>query len=417
MHVPFALFLGFRYAIARRRRGYVSFISAVAMAGLALGTAVLIIVLSVLNGFERELRERVLGVVPQLLLERGGGFADWSATARHLADVHGVRAVAPLVGGPVLVATSSGVRAAELSGVLPAAEARVSIVHRFIVGATLDSLRPGEFGALLGVRLAAALHVRQGETVSVVLPQAAVTPLGVFPRQKRFRVLGLLQTGAEIDDRSIYVHLVDAQRLYQLGGNVTAMRLRLDDLFAVAQVGRRALLAMPDATAPERTLQARDWTQTHGALYRAILLQRTTMLVLLSLVIAVAAFNVVASLVMIVTDKQGEIAVLRSLGFPTRSVMASFVWLGAFVGLVGVSVGATIGVLFSVWVERLFAWLETRLHLHLLDQYFIRYLPAQLRWHDVVLVAGIAMGLTVLASVYPAWRAARVLPAEVLRYE
>ena len=220
MHVPLPLFLGLRYAIARRRRGFVSFISAVAMLGLTLGTAVLIVVLSVLNGFERELRERVLGVVPQLLIERSGGFADWSAAAATLATVAGVRAVAPLVGGPVLIATGGGVRAAELSGVMPAAEAAVSIVPRFVQETTLDALVPGRFEALLGVRLAAALHVRPGEFVSVVLPQMAVTPLGVFPRQKRFRVIGLLQTGAELDDRSVYVHIADAQRLYQVGGIV-----------------------------------------------------------------------------------------------------------------------------------------------------------------------------------------------------
>lgn len=416
MHLPLPLFLGLRYAIARRRRGFVSFISAVAMLGLTLGTAVLIVVLSVLNGFERELRERVLGVVPQLLIERSGGFPDWSAAAATLATVAGVRAVAPLVGGPVLIATRGGVRAAELSGVMPAAEAAVSIVPRFVQEATLDALVPGRFEALLGVRLAAALHVRPGEFVSVVLPQMAVTPLGVFPRQKRFRVIGLLQTGAELDDRSVYVHIADAQRLYQVGGSVTALRLRVDDLFAVAAVGQRAIDALT-VPPPERALLARDWTQTLGGLYRAILLQRTTMLVLLSLVIAVAAFNVVASLVMIVTDKQGEIAILRSLGLSTRAVMASFVWLGTFVGLVGIGTGAAAGVVLSLWVERLFGWLQGRWHLHFLDQYFIHYLPSQLRWHDVLLVGGIALVLTMLASLYPAWRAARVLPAEVLRYE
>lgn len=412
MHLPLSLFLGIRYAIARRRRGFVSFISAVAMLGLALGTAVLIVVLSVLNGFERELRERVLGVVPQLLIERDGGFTDWQTSARQLMQVGGVRAIAPLVGGPVLVASRSGVRAAELSGVLPAAEAQVSIVGQFIQPVTLAALRPGEFGALLGVHLATALKVAPGDVVSVVLPQAAVTPLGVFPRQKRFRVLGLMQTGADVDDRSVYVHLVDAQRLYQLGNVVPSVRVALHDLFAVDVVaaGMRARLA-------DTSVQTRDWTQTHGALYRAILLQRTTMLVLLSLVIAVAAFNVVASLVMIVTDKHGEIAILRSLGFSTRSVLASFVWLGTFVGLLGIGVGALLGLLFALAVEPLFMWAQAHLHLHLLDQYFIHYLPAQLRWHDVLLVTSIALSLTLLASLYPAWRAARVLPAEVLRYE
>ena len=422
MRAPLSLFLGLRYAITRRRRGFLSFISAVAMLGLALGTAVLIIVLSVLNGFERELRERVLGVVPQLLVAQGGGFSDWSTSAARIKQVAGVRAVAPLVGGAVLVATPTGVRAAELSGILPVAESKVSIVSRFVRGASLADLRPGEFGALIGARLADALKVRPGESVSVVLPQAAVTPLGVFPRQKRFRVLGLLSSGAEIDDHSIYIHLADAQRLYQLGSSVQSLRLRLDDLFAAPETARRVAdgFSVPgvlDARSSESPLQTRDWTQTHGALYRAILLQRTTMLVLLSLVIAVAAFNVVASLVMIVTDKQGDIAILRSLGFATRSVMASFVWLGALVGLVGIGAGASVGVVFSLCVESMFGWLEARLHIHLLDQYFIHYLPSQLRWGDVVLVGSIALVLTLIASLYPAWRAARVLPAEVLRYE
>ncbi len=447
MFHPLSVFLGARYASARRRRGFLSFITSVAIGGLALGTAVLVLVLSVLNGFERELRERVLAVLPQLVLYHEGTFTDWQAAAERVRRVRGVTGVAPLVTGPVLVATVHGVRAAQLSGVDPAREGEVSIVERFIVvagdpavhatdasapgpqaaggplpahpgngssaaAAGLGLLQPGQFRALLGSGLARHLGVRVGDRVTVVMSESAVTPLGVFPRQKRFVVVGILESGTEIDGQALYVHIDDARRLYRLGGAVHALRLRLDDLFAApaAALEARAMLA------PE-PVQSRDWTDTHGTLYQAIVLQRTTMLLLLSLVIAVAAYNVVSSLVMVVTDKQREIAIMRSLGFSRGGVLRSFLVLGSIVGIVGVGIGSVLGLAAAYGVADAVDALQRAFGLQLLAQYFIHYLPSAPRLGDVAVVASIALALTLLASLYPAWRAARLSPTEILRHE
>lgn len=416
MFQPLSVFLGTRYASARRRRGFLSFITSVAIGGLALGTAVLVLVLSVLNGFERELRDRVLAVLPQLVLYHEATFTDWRADAERLGSLRGLRGVAPLVSGPVLVATATGVRAAQLSGIEPAEEGKVSIVGRFVTGtradAGLGALAPGEFDVLLGSGLARHLGVRVGDRVTVVMSESAVTPLGVFPRQKRFTVVGLVDSGTEVDAQALYVHIADAQKLYRLGGAVHALRLQLDDLFSAPLAGleARALLA----PAP---VQIRDWTDTHGTLYQAILLQRTTMLLLLSLVIAVAAYNVVSSLVMVVTDKQREIAILRSLGFGRGGVLRSFLVLGSIVGIVGVTLGSALGLLAAYSIADVVDAIQRTFGLQLLAQYFIHYLPSAPRLTDVVVVAVIALTLTLLASLYPAWRAARLSPTEILRHE
>ena len=445
MFHPLPVFLGVRSAAARRRRGYLSFITSVAIGGLALGTAVLILVLSVVNGFERELRERVLAVLPQLLLFDSQTFADWQRDAARLRSLSGVVGIAPLVGGPVLVATTGSVRAAQLSGIDPAHERAVSVIGRFVsttsVASTvsndvpraaqenssstqraagragrsldgLDALQSGAFRVLVGAGLARRLDVRVGQSISVVMSEAAVTPLGVFPRQKRFLVVGLVNSGTEVDDQAVYVHLRDAQKLYRLGNHVHALRLRMRDLFTAPATA----LAARAALSPAR-VQSQDWTVTHGILYQAILMQRTTMLLLLSLVIAVAAYNVVSSLVMVVTDKQREIAILRSLGLRRSRVTASFLVLGLIVGVIGVVVGDVVGLLAAYSVAPVVAALQKAFGLQLLAQYFVHYLPSEPRSTDVLLVSGIGLTLSLLASLYPARRAARLVPTEILRHE
>ena len=425
MFHPLPVFLGFRYAAARRRRGYLSFITSVAIGGLALGTAVLILVLSVVNGFERELRERVLAVLPQLLLFHAQTFDDWQADAAQLRGLPGVVGIAPLVGGPVLVATTGSVRAAQLSGIEPVSEGAVSVLGRFVTTQAiagshtdgrqlvgLEVLQPGAFRALVGAGLARHLGVEVGQSISVVMSEAAVTPLGVFPRQKRFVVVGLVNSGTEIDDQHVYVHLRDAQKLYRLGTHVHALRVRMTDLFAAPETALAARTALSPAP-----VQSQDWTVTHGLLYQAILMQRTTMLLLLSLVIAVAAYNVVSSLVMVVTDKQREIAILRSLGLRRSRVTASFLVLGLIVGVIGVGVGDIVGLAAAYGVAPLVAALQKAFGLQLLAQYFIHYLPSEPRLADVLLVSVIGLTLTLLASLYPARRAARLVPTEILRHE
>lgn len=417
MFRPLSAYLGTRYASARRGRGFLSIISSVAIGGLALGTAVLVLVLAVLGGFERELRERVLALLPHVLIYDAEGFADWRGTAARLEALPGITAAAPWAGGAVLLATPTGVRAAQLSGIDPAAERRVSILERFTNvpsrrHAPLAELASRRYGILLGDRLADALGVTIGDPVTVILAEAAVTPLGVFPRQKRFRIVGIVTSGTEVDDGVAYVHLEDAQRLWRLANRTPAIRLRLVDLFASGEAVRQASAALAPAQ-----LAARDWTMTHGTLYQAIRLQRTTMFLLLSLVIAVAAYNVVSSLVMVVQEKQREIAILRSLGFSRGGIARSFVVLGGVVGLTGVVVGAAMGLTAAYWVADAVAALQETFGVQLLSQYFVHYLPSEPRFADAVWVGGIGMLLTLVASVYPAWRAARARPTEILRHE
>lgn len=402
--------IALRYS--RPAGGYLSFVTLVAALGLALGCAVLIVVLSVMNGFERELRTRVLGVLPQAVISRGGGIEDWQSLARQAEAHPRVTAAAPLVHGAVMLAARSQATGAELTGILPARERRVSILPRFLADEAFDRLEPGRFGVLVGARLADTLDLASGDRVTVVMPEAHFTPAGVFPRQKRMEVVGIYRTDSELDARQVYVHLDDARRLFRRGDTVDGIRLSVTELFQAGTIARE-VARDADVTG----LRVSDWTRTHGNLYQAIGMQKAIMFVLLSLVIGVAAFNVVSMLTMAVTSKQADIAILRTMGFARGDVVAVFVVEGALIAVLGILVGLGLGSGAALALPNAAGALQTALGASLMQEYFIGYLPSQLRVGDLLAVAGVALVLAVVTTVAPARRAARVAPAEVLRYE
>ena len=391
-------------------RRFLNLVVSVAAFGLVLGVAILVLVVSVLNGFERELRERVLALLPHIVVAAPGGYENWPEAAEQLGKLAGVAAIAPLTQGAVLAAGESQVRGATLIGVLPEAEATVSALPRFLDDTGLRALAPTSFRALVGRGLADQLGLAVGDGLVVVLPDTVITPLGPMPRQKRLTVAEVFHSGSELDQRAIFIHVEDAGRLYRMGERPASLRVRLDDLFAARATARTIAGEHPG-------LRVSDWGRTHGGLYQAIQVQRATLFVLLCLVVAVAAFNVVSSLVIIATDKQAEVAILRTLGLGTRGVMGIFLVLGLLVGLTGIGVGLVVGTTFAVLLPDLFAQIEAWTGQQLLGQYFIDYLPSEVRLNDLVMTAAVSAVLVFAASLYPAWRAARRAPADVLRYE
>lgn len=410
LNLPF--FIARRYSRSRRKPGSVSFITLVSALGLVLGVAILVIVVSVMNGFDRELRERVLGLLPQAVIRSPSGLEDWPRIAEAAERHTQVLAAAPYVQGAGLAVTGGEVRGVSVWGVVPARERRASILDDFMVAGELEGLVAGEFGVALGAPLAADLGVGVGDPITLVMPQATITLAGLFPRQKTMRVAALFATGAQADAQQIYVHLDDAQRMFRLGEAVHGVKLKLADLFNARAVLQEVLEGID-----EPQLRGSDWMRTHGNLYSAIQLQKLTLAILLTLLVAVAAFNVVSSLVMLVTEKQAEIAILRTMGGTPRTVMLVFAWQGMFIGAAGVAAGLGLGVVLTLVLSDLYAWFERLTGVRLLGQYFVHYLPTELRWQDLTVITAVALATSALATLYPASRAARVRPAEVLRYE
>lgn len=412
MFKPLSLFIGLRYTRARRRAQFISFMSLSSMIGLMLGVAVLITVLSVMNGFDRELRTRILGMVPHASLVATQPLQNWRKLIDIAEKTPGVVAAAPLSQLQGMLTAHGQVSGAMISGIEPALERRVSILPDMMLAGRMDDLRDGEFGIVLGQQLAANLGVTLGDPVTLVLPEAGLTAAGVVPRFKRFTVIGVFRVGAEVDSLLAYVHHADAGRLLRIGADrVQGVRLKVDDLFAVRATNERLLARLPPF------FMASDWTQTQGSLFNAIKMEKTMMSLLLLLIVAVAAFNIVSSLVMVVNDKRGDIAILRTLGATPGLVQRIFLVQGTAIGLGGTLAGTALGVLLSLTVSDLAAFYERLSGVHLFDAYFVNYLPSQLLWSDVVWVSLTAFGLSFLATIYPARQAGRVQPAEALRHE
>ena len=405
--------LGVRYAFSRRGSG--ALIGWVAIAGLALSVAVLVVVLSVVNGFERELRERVFGVLPHAGLWGDQPFVPSTLEASKLTAVPGVLAAVPIVQGSALAVAGDAVQGVLLTGAEPAAYRHVSGMESFLgpTGATtLDALRPGGFGVILGARLASRLGVGVGDPVRLMLPLGSLTLAGMLPRQKRFQVVALLRSGSELDARAAFIHLADAQRLFRLGGKAHGYQLRLVDLDAANALAGQAVRRLG-----EDRFFARTWQHSHGNLHRAIGAQKATLFVLLAFLVGVAAFNLISTLIMTVEQRGADIAILKTMGAASAPLIGCFVLLGALIGVVGILIGVACGTAVAAGLPAVFAWVNDGLNLDLMSQYFISYLPVAIWPSDLARIATVSFTLCVACTLYPAWRAARLLPSRVLAHE
>ena len=412
--IPF--FIGLRYTRAKRRNHFISFISMASMLGLMLGVAVLILVLSVMNGFDNELRSRILGMVPHVkvqLREEHVGISHWQPLADRLKALPQVQGAAPYVEQQGMFSAAGYSQGAQVVGIAPAFESQVSIVRQHIVAGSLDSLTKGQWNVVLGELLARQLGVGIGDRVTLLVPEASVTPGGVFPRMRAFTVSGIFKVGAQIDGNLAYANLEDMEALARLNGP-QGIRLKLNNLF-IAHDFSTALMNDPQYAA----YYALDWTYSQGNLFQAIQMEKHLIGLLLMGIVAVAAFNIVSTLVMVVTDKHADIAILRTLGATPGTVMRIFIVQGLTIGAVGIILGVIFGVALALSVSDIVAWIQSVTGIQFLDPkvYFISYLPSRLDLSDVGVVVGVALALSFLTTLYPAWRASRVQPAEVLRYE
>jgi lipoprotein-releasing system permease protein len=413
--VRYELLIGLRYTRAKRRNHFISFISLISMAGIALGVAALIVVLSVMNGFQQELRARILGVVSHVQVVGADNRLDhWQETAAAAARNPRVIAAAPFVNAQAMLTFGQAVRGAVVRGILPREEERVAQFGKHMRAGSLEALQPGRFGIVLGVDLARALGVLPGDKVALIAPQGLVTPAGVIPRLKQFTVVGIFDIGfVEADAGLALINLQDAQKLYQMGDAVSGVRLKLDDLFAAREVARELTARLGPG------VYATDWTRSHANFFRAVEIEKRVMFIILLLIVAVAAFNVVSALVMLVTDKQADIAILRTLGASPGSVMQIFMVQGAVIGVIGTLAGVVCGVLLALNVSTVVPAIEHAFNVQFLskDVYLIPELPSDVHLRDVVIIGLVSLALSFFATLYPSWRASRVNPAEALRYE
>ena len=413
---PYELAVGLRYTRARRgtgRNSFISFIALTSMAGIALGVAALIVVLSVMNGFQEELRNRILSVASHIEVRGMPSLADDAAVARAALGAPHVKAAAPYVLGQAMISAGGANRGVLVRGIDPGRENTVADIGQHMRVGSLDALKPGGFGIVLGADLARALGVRLGETVVVITPQGTLTAAGTLPRLKSFTVVGVFEIGMyEFDSGLALIDLEDAKKLYRLEG-VSGVRLKLDDLYAAPRVAQE-LVGRLNVDA-----EIRDWTMSHANFFRAVQIEKRVMFIILTLIIAVAAFNIVSAQVMTVTDKEADIAILRTLGSSPSSITAIFMIQGGLIGMIGTLLGVAGGVLLALNVGTVLPAIERLFSVQILDKtvYYISELPSDLQTGDVITIAGIALVLALLATIYPAWRAAKVNPAEALRYE
>lgn len=415
MFRPLSVYIGMRYTRAKRRNHFISFISLTSMIGVALGVAALITVLSVMNGFEKELRERILGMTSHAFVTGSdGSLENWQSLEDELQGMPDVVDTAPFVEGQAMLSRNSKVRGTMLRGIDPSLEPKVSDIGDKVIVGELDDLKAGEFGIILGRDLAASMGVTKGDKITVITPHVTPTPAGVIPRLKRLDVIGIFEIGMyEYDSQLAMLHMADAAKLFRIPGKVSGVRLKLTDVYQAPRITRELLIQLP----PE--YRAADWTMQHANFFRALKTEKTVMFVILMLIVAVAAFNIVSTLVMMVTDKRADIAILRTLGLSPRGIMGIFMVQGTLIGLIGTLLGIVGGVALALNVSEIIAGVESMLGYQFLpaDVYYISDLPSDLQWSDVQVIGITAFVLSILSTIYPSWRASRVRPAEALRYD
>ena len=410
----YELLIGLRYTRAKRRNSFISFISLVSILGIALGVAALIIVLSVMNGFQSEVRDRILAMAAHVQISGAENhLADWGSVAKKAAANPHVKATAPYVLGQGLMTAGGQVKGALVRGIDPAQEPGVSPTLNNVYGGRLTNLVPGGFGIVLGWQLAADLGVRPGDKVTLITPDGQVTPAGLIPRFRQFTVVGLFRADYYPYDAGVaLIQINDAQKLFRLGDDISGVRLRLDDPLLARDVALSLSNQMPNQ-------MVSDWSMENPTYFRAVEIEKRMMFLILTLIVAVAAFNLVSTLVMVVTDKQADIAILRTLGAAPGSIMKIFMVQGAVSGFVGTATGVIGGVLVALNIGSILPFFERLLNVHILsaDVYLITELPSRVEWTDVSSIACISLLLALLATIYPSWRASRVNPAQALRYE
>ncbi|MGB1011367.1 MAG: lipoprotein-releasing ABC transporter permease subunit [Thiolinea sp.] len=416
MFRPLELFIGQRYTHSQRRNRFISFISLASMLGIMLGVMVLITILSIMNGFEKELRSRILGVVAHVTVSgTDGKLTDWEQHIDQLAGQEHVLAAAPYVKNQVMLTNGSLMRGVILEGIHPDYQARVSDTKMQLRDGSFADLASRGYGIVLGAELAASLQVAMGDKITVIVPKVRVTPAGVLPRLRRFTVIGIMETigSQEIDSMTAFVHIEDGARLFKLRKQVSGIRLKLDDLFRAKPVGQQLQQELGDE------FEVSDWSREHGSFFRAVKTEKIAMSLILFLVVAVALFNLVASLVMAVNDKEADIAILRTFGMEPKRIMRIFMIQGSIIGVFGTLVGVALGVLLSLNIDSIVPVIEGIIGRKIFPEevFYISEIPSDLHWSDVSWIAVAALIFSVLATIYPAWRASKVQPAESLRYE
>ncbi|MGH1470099.1 MAG: lipoprotein-releasing ABC transporter permease subunit [Cellvibrionaceae bacterium] len=419
-----SLFIGLRYTRAKRRNQFISFVSGFSLLGMALGVMALIVVLSVMNGLDREMKERILRVIPHGFVELRAGpkkmpqQALWSEAQKTIEAYPHVLATAPYAKGSGVLSLGRQGQWSEIQGVLPEQEKKVSLISEHMFMGELDDLRAGQWGIVLGRTLARFLGVSGlGEYVTVTTPHFSSTLLGPSPTTKRFRIVGIFEVGAQVDNGLAMIHIEDAKKLYRLKDREEGLHVKVDDIYRAADVMQSVgdeLNAHYDST-----FQVKDWSQTQGSLFQAVKMEKIMVMILLMIIVAIAAFNIITSLVLMVADKRSDIAVLRTLGMNAKQVMGIFIVQGSVVGCVGIMAGVLLGVVGALYLSEIVNVFEGLLGQTVFDPnvYYIPSIPSLLKWSDVLTVCAIAILLSVLATLYPAYRASKIEPAEALRYE
>lgn len=414
MFKPLSAFMGLRYVRAKRRNHFISFISLLSMIGIGVGVAVLITVLSVMNGFDKELKNRILGMMPHVMLMGYENELDnWSQLRNQIVAMPGVTEVTPFVDTQGMLSTPGVTRFVSVTGLDQSLENPHPYLSKHMVSGSLKDLEPGAYKIILGKALARGLRADVGDTVTLAIPEASLTPAGLVPRFKRFTVVGIFEVDYDYDAAFAYINMQDAQKLLRFTDGISGLNIKLEDFYKAPQFARELNRQL------DNQYRVMDWTRLNGTFFEAVKLEKTMMFIILVLIIAIAAFNILSMLVMVVTDKQADIAILRTMGARPSTIMKIFMVQGSLIGVVGSMIGLVAGVILALNVTQLVKWLESMLQIQFLssDIYYITFLPSDLRLLDVVTIALVSLGLSFLATLYPSWRASKTQPAEALRYE